>query len=387
MIIAVIGANYGDEGKGLAVNHFTREGNNLVVRHNGGAQSGHTVDKEDMRFVFHELSSGSFNGATTFWDITYHPDLYALGKEYHDFQHLTGKSPKIYCDKAAQITILDDIFLNCFKECNQKAGSCGMGIWECVCRMNAGYGLTINEVKQHTVDTLFERLQQIRKDYSIPRLQQYIAKLANAMPNQYSAMLHDDNMLYNYAYEIRYNAEAVTLVDGLGDIIDQFDNVVFESGQGLLLDGDSDTEHGTPSKTGLFNITKRLSSIGKQLDEAVYVTRTYLTRHGRGQLENEQDLKFTDNTNVYNEWQEGMRYGRFDSIKSLVDRVQSDAGKTDYSILITHMNETEGNFLTTSGDEDINKIYSYLRPNSKIYMSCNPYRVGDTVVTHNGTRR
>ena len=63
MIKAIIGANFGDEGKGLAINHFSREGKNLVVRHNGGAQSGHTVERDGKKFVFHELSSGSFNGA------------------------------------------------------------------------------------------------------------------------------------------------------------------------------------------------------------------------------------------------------------------------------------------------------------------------------------
>ena len=78
MYYAVIGNNYGDEGKGLAVDYLTLSGHNLVVRHNGGAQAGHTVDKEDRRFVFHELSSGSFNGADTYWASTFLPDLYNI---------------------------------------------------------------------------------------------------------------------------------------------------------------------------------------------------------------------------------------------------------------------------------------------------------------------
>ena len=81
MYYAVIGNNYGDEGKGLAVDHLTLSGHNLVVRHNGGAQAAHTVDREDKRFVFHELSSGSFNGADTYWASTFLPDLYKLEEE------------------------------------------------------------------------------------------------------------------------------------------------------------------------------------------------------------------------------------------------------------------------------------------------------------------
>ena len=70
-VFAVIGRGYGDEGKGLATDYlaglFEHE-KCIVVRHNGGAQSGHTVEKKTgERFVFHELSSGSLSGAHTFW--------------------------------------------------------------------------------------------------------------------------------------------------------------------------------------------------------------------------------------------------------------------------------------------------------------------------------
>ena len=111
MITAIIGANYGDEGKGLATNYFTREGKNLVVRHNGGAQSGHTVEVGDKRFVFHEIGSGTLNGAATFWDGTYHPDLYALNKEIFELRKILDKIPPIYCDSHATITTIEFFFL------------------------------------------------------------------------------------------------------------------------------------------------------------------------------------------------------------------------------------------------------------------------------------
>ena len=45
-IYAVIGANFGDEGKGLVTNKLAEKLTNaIVVRHNGGAQAGHTVCK------------------------------------------------------------------------------------------------------------------------------------------------------------------------------------------------------------------------------------------------------------------------------------------------------------------------------------------------------
>ena len=68
----VIGANYGDEGKGLMTDYFAAQGAEqgkrvLVVTSNGGAQRGHTVTLPDgRRHVFHHFGSGTFAGADTF---------------------------------------------------------------------------------------------------------------------------------------------------------------------------------------------------------------------------------------------------------------------------------------------------------------------------------
>ena len=63
-IRSVIGAGYGDEGKGLAVDALAHEalssGEATVVRVNGGAQAGHTVQTPDgRRHVFHQFGAGS----------------------------------------------------------------------------------------------------------------------------------------------------------------------------------------------------------------------------------------------------------------------------------------------------------------------------------------
>src|SRR5260370_26170356 len=66
---AVIGAGYGDEGKGLLTDALAAEvgPDTLVVRYNGGAQAGHTVQAPDgRRHVFHHVGSGSFVGAPTY---------------------------------------------------------------------------------------------------------------------------------------------------------------------------------------------------------------------------------------------------------------------------------------------------------------------------------
>lgn len=56
----VIGANYGDEGKGLVTNAITPATGCLVLA-NGGAQRGHTVETKTFRPVFHHFGSTAKN--------------------------------------------------------------------------------------------------------------------------------------------------------------------------------------------------------------------------------------------------------------------------------------------------------------------------------------
>ena len=50
---AVIGANYGDEGKGLVTDYLCRQVEHpLVIRYNGGCQAGHTVASPESSYLF-----------------------------------------------------------------------------------------------------------------------------------------------------------------------------------------------------------------------------------------------------------------------------------------------------------------------------------------------
>ena len=150
--IAVIGKNFGDEGKGLAVASLSRVlGKPLIVKHNGGAQAGHTVEDAEAawRFVHHQIGAGAEYGAPTLFAEHFMPDLYQLGKEVADFTRLFGFVPLLYSEKAARVTTIDDVLLNMGAEAargDARHGSCGMGIDECVQRNRAGYGLSVEEV-------------------------------------------------------------------------------------------------------------------------------------------------------------------------------------------------------------------------------------------------
>ncbi|HIV90546.1 MAG TPA: adenylosuccinate synthase [Candidatus Eisenbergiella stercoravium] len=64
MVKAVVGANWGDEGKGKITDMLAREAD-IVIRFQGGANAGHTIVNDYGKFALHTLPSGVFYGHTT----------------------------------------------------------------------------------------------------------------------------------------------------------------------------------------------------------------------------------------------------------------------------------------------------------------------------------
>lgn len=379
--IAVIGKNFGDEGKGLTVNNFSTR-KTMVVRHNGGAQSGHTVETPDARFVFHEIGAGSFQGASTYWADTYHPDLYKLADEIAALKKVCKYLPRMYADPHTEVTLLDDIVINMARETKRGAnrhGSCGMGIRECVLRGEAGYGLTIAEVRYSSEIELYNRICEIREKYYLPKYQELGAEpLGNA------------ETVY-MVEKMKAAAKGVDLIDGtdLRWLFNTYDNVIFESGQGLLLDEHRMEyfPHLTSSSTGLDNPLNLLERLNLRLDEVIYVTRTYVTRHGAGRLDYEcsrEELHLTeDMTNVTNEWQGTIRYAPHGTLDEFCRYAEEDLRKCKYrpkvSLMITHINETDGDMITAYGRVKVEDYVETLitSPFKNFYFSDNRYGCKD----------
>ena len=64
MIKAVVGANWGDEGKGKITDMLAQEAD-IIVRFQGGANAGHTIVNDYGKFALHTLPSGVFYNHTT----------------------------------------------------------------------------------------------------------------------------------------------------------------------------------------------------------------------------------------------------------------------------------------------------------------------------------
>ena len=369
-ILTVIGKGFGDEGKGLATDYFcSKSSNALVIKHNGGAQAGHTVETDDKRFVFHQLSAGSFRNADTFWADSYYPDLYKLGEEIEEFRSVSGICPKIYCDAQTNVTLIDDVLINMLLELSRgdgRHGSCGMGINECDLRTKAGFGITVKDIITSSPEDVVKKIEDIRNGYGLHRLSELGLSKQSAQASEMTDLfdaLSSMTVIENAVDEMKRSAEKyVTVCEDVAKFLESYDQIIFETGQGLLLDSENQeyAPHVTASRTGLYNPCRILSKYGLKLTEAVYVTRSYVTRHGAGPLSYEctadaLGISFPDETNIHNAWQGSLRYALHGSVEEFVKPVKDDleectCGDVPASLFITHLNETGGKLKTASGD-------------------------------------
>ena len=331
--IAVIGKNFGDEGKGYTCSRLASSlKKSLIIKHNGGGQAGHTVEDPEgkWRFIHHQIGAGAEYHVPTLFADSFMPDLFQLGKEVKDFTGLFGFQPILYSEKNARITTIDDVLLNMgaeFARGKNRHGSCGMGIEECVQRNAAGYGITVEELAIWSKQDLLDRLKQIREEYTGKR-----AKILGIQEqNPYYEMLNNETVLENFVEEVKENVKLLSLVDADRKWLEQFQHLIFETGQGLLLNQDYEAyaPHLTSSKTGIHNPAIFLEKRGLSLDEAIYVTRPYVTRHGNGPLPCEVDRSELpgvgeDLTNRPNEWQGTLRYARHESSEAFFVPVLRD---------------------------------------------------------------
>lgn len=326
----IIGANYGDEGKGLFTDYFASHDpeNSLIVRFNGGAQAGHTVVTPDgRRHVFSHFGSGSFVGAPTFLSKFFIVNPLIFVKELADLQSICVK-PIVTIDSDAMLTTPFDMFINQTVERRRAAGrhgSCGLGINETVTRSLRSPLLRLRARDMLNPTTLLQKLREIKIAWFIPRLADF-----NIAPQSEDAVIFLEN-LESILKEFVKDTQTLLEFAAISAVYPDHKHIIFEGAQGLMLDEDRIDQfpHVTRSKTGLTNVLYLAPHFGIEELNVTYISRTYLTRHGAGPLNGECDWVFPDSTNIPNQFQGTLRFAPLDlqtlqkSIKYDLLRAQS----------------------------------------------------------------
>ncbi len=322
---AVLGASFGDCGKGLVTDWLCRQGAGMVVRFNAGAQAGHTVVcKDGRRHVFHHFGSGTFRDVPTYLSRYFivNPILY-----FHEKEELAklGVRPVVYAHPDCIVTTFADMLINQELENRRgkdRHGSVGVGINETVERS------AVPELKVTMADlwnntrSLERKLVEICSTYAKFRT-------GSAIDNPEAMIAAFVSGCSDFANDI----------DSLG--IAQCKDPVFEGAQGLLLDQNNKEffPHVTRSNTGIRNVRKLCGQAGITDIDAYYVSRTYLTRHGAGVLPGEDPaMSFPDSTNKNHNFQGRLRFAPLD-YAALRSRIGKDFGSENYKLVLTHMDQ------------------------------------------------
>jgi adenylosuccinate synthase len=303
---AVIGAIYGDEGKGrMVLDLATPE--STVVRFNGSAQASHTGIWRGVRHAFSHFGSGTPKGAATVLSEHFVCNPMEFNGEYAELRE-KGYDPLIMVDPRCQVTTIYDAIINIMAERSRgddRHGSVGVGFGETIERDEKGWGLTVSDL-MYGGDQLRTKLKGIR-DVWVPMRCAALGfdYKSPAIGGPFQKTLTSDDTIDAFVNECRLFigriAEATYGYDA--------EHIIFEGAQGLMLDMDYGVfPYVTRSYCGLRNIRELTD---RELD-VHYMSRAYTTRHGAGPLPHELPGKpypaIEDKTNLWNESQEGLRF-------------------------------------------------------------------------------
>jgi len=288
----VIGANFGDEGKGFVTSELVKDSpNNIVIRSNGGSQAGHTVFHNWKKVTFHHFGSGTHLDAPTYLSEDFIVNPVMFNTERHDLKIKNiNRNPNVMVNENCLVTFVTDMILNQMKENKRKVnssdhGTCGVGIYETIKR---------SETLEYRVKDLNKDMIQDIKDYFYDQVEKNDLKHFFIAPFLFKNLLESSKFKNNFNSHIMNFLEHVSIVND-ESFLSSYENLIFEGAQGLLLDQNNMSQFPflTPSNTGSKNPIKVLKNIG--FDENVhvhYVTRPYMTRHGNGPFHTEcKDFK------------------------------------------------------------------------------------------------
>ena len=162
MIKAVVGANWGDEGKGK-ITDMLAENADIIVRFQGGANAGHTIKNHYGKFALHTLPSGVFYNHTT--SIIGNGVALDIPKLFNEIKSITDQgvpAPKILVSDRAQIVMPYHVLFDQYEEerlGGKSFGSTKSGIAPFYSDKYAKIGFQVSELFDE--ELLQEKVQRI----------------------------------------------------------------------------------------------------------------------------------------------------------------------------------------------------------------------------------
>ncbi|MBR2279913.1 MAG: adenylosuccinate synthase [Ruminococcus sp.] len=160
MVKAIVGANWGDEGKGKITDVLAND-SDVVIRFQGGANAGHTIINNYGKFALHQLPSGVFHKNIT--NIIGNGVAFSVEnfvKEMKELEDRGVPTPNVLISDRAQIVMPYHIAFDCYEEerlGKNSFGSTKSGIAPFYSDKYSKIGFQINELYDD-VDSLKEKI-------------------------------------------------------------------------------------------------------------------------------------------------------------------------------------------------------------------------------------
>lgn len=271
--VVIVGAQWGDEGKGKIVDLLTRDAD-TVVRFQGGNNAGHTIVLKGEKFIFHLIPSGILyenktcmigsgvvvDPAVLIEEIT---ELKKRGYLKDDAQLMVSEEAHLILPYHRKIDIARDRVF--------KIGTTGRGIGPAYEDKVARYGIRM-------VDLMDEDVFRQKLESNLLQKNAYLSNVLKEEPFQFEEILEE---YLHYQRKIGHYVRDTSRI--LFEEIQKGKHILFEGAQGALLDLDHGTyPYVTASNTVAGNACAG-SGIGPTLiDSVIGVAKAYTTRVGEG---------------------------------------------------------------------------------------------------------
>lgn len=285
MVFVVEGLQWGDEGKGKITDYLAQH-MDIVVRHQGGNNAGHSLVVNNVRYALKSLPSGIIsaniinviaNGCVV--------NLTSMLEELNvlKFQGITNYN--LYISNRAHIIMPYHIDLDgAYEELlsNNKIGTTKKGIGPCYMDKAARLGIRVGDLLE--LDYLKERLNNV-----LP--------IKNKELEMLGKKTYSVEELYNIYTKIgkELKPHIIDTSRFLLDSIDQNKKILFEGAQGAMLCIDNGTYPFVTSSSPLANSVSINASIPpKSINKIVGIMKAYTTRVGAGPFVSELNNEIGD---------------------------------------------------------------------------------------------
>ena len=294
----VLGAQWGDEGKGKMTDYLAEEAE-VIVRFQGGNNAGHTVEVGDKQYKLHLIPSGILydnklniigNG------VVVDPEALFTEIDYLEKEGVKVTPNKLIISDRAHVIMPYHKILDKLKEKargKNDIGTTGKGIGPCYTDKFERCGIRI-------CDLIDEEVFKEKLKENIETKNKYIVNVLGGEELNYDEIL---NEYIELAKRLRPYVQDTSV--RLYDEIKEDKTVLFEGAQGMLLDIDYGTyPYVTSSNTTACGVASG-SGIGPtMITNAIGIAKAYTTRVGKGPFPTELD-------NEIGEWirEKGHEYG------------------------------------------------------------------------------